>query len=143
MALRHVAMCKELRCPTAVVIGGLTPEGYIDKEKCVQLVKNAVARMGADLYRAFDRAADPLKALEDIIDIGCERILTSGARPTAAEGTALLKRLVDAAGARIRIMAGGGVRAENIVALHLDTGATEFHSAALVHIPSMQCSLPA
>ena len=134
MAL-DIAMCKELGCD-GVVIGGLTPEGYIDKENCAQLVKTA-GPMGVTFHRAFDRAADPLKALEDIIDIGCERILTSGARPTAAEGTPLLRQLVEKAAGRIRIMVGGGVRAENIVALQRETGATEFHSAALVRIPSI------
>ena len=141
MAL-DIETCKELGCD-GVVIGGLTPEGHIDKENCARLVK-AAGPMGVTFHRAFDRAVDPLKALEDIIDIGCERILTSGGRPTAAEGAPLLKQLVDAAADRIHLMVGGGVRAENIVALQRKTGAMEFHSAALAIIPSrMQFVSPA
>ena len=133
--LLDIAVCRELGCD-GVVIGGLTQEGRVDKERCAQLVE-AAGPMGVTYHRAFDRVADPMEALEDIIGIGCERILTSGARPTAPEGASLLKALVARAGDRIRIMPGSGVRAENLVALQAETKAREFHTSARVSVPSL------
>lgn len=130
-----IRLCKDLDCD-GVVIGGLLPDGSIDKARCAQLVE-AAGTMGVTFHRAFDRASDPRQALEDIIDIGCERILTSGQHPTAMEGAPLIQALVTQAGERIRIMPGGGVRAENIVALQEKTGAGEFHTAARIRLPSM------
>jgi copper homeostasis protein len=80
--------------------------------------------------------ADPMQALEDIISTGCERILTSGQRNTAVEGTELLKTLVEQAEGRIIIMAGSGVRANNIALLVKETGATEFHTTARSYVES-------
>jgi copper homeostasis protein len=132
--LLDIGLCKDLDCD-GVVIGGLTQEGHIDKEHCARLVEAAGA-MGVTFHRAFDRSADPLKALDDVIDLGCERILTSGGQPSAAEGTDVLRRLVEKASDRIVIMPGGGVRAAGIVDLATRTGAREFHTAARVSLPS-------
>lgn len=133
--LLDIEVCRELGCD-GVVIGGLTQDGRVDKARCARLVEAAGA-MGVTYHRAFDRVADPMEALEDIIGIGCERILTSGARPTAPEGASLLKALVARAGDRIRIMPGSGVRAENVVALQAETKAREFHTSARVSVPSL------
>ncbi len=133
--LLDIGMCRELGCD-GVVIGGLTQDGRVDKEQCAKLVE-AAGPLGVTFHRAFDRVADPLEALEDIIGIGCERILTSGLRPTAPEGSSLLKELVSRAGDRIRIMPGSGVRAENVVVLQKDTKAREFHTSARVSMPSL------
>ena len=133
--LLDIRLCKDLGCD-GVVIGGLSPDGGIDKGRCARLVE-AAGSMGVTFHRAFDRASDPLRALEDIVGIGCERILTSGQHPTAREGALLIRELVGLAGDRIIIMPGGGVRAENIVDLAAETGAREFHTAARVTIPSM------
>jgi copper homeostasis protein len=97
----------------------------------------AAGSMGVTFHRAFDRASDPMRALEDIIGTGCERILTSGQYPTALEGASLIRELVGLAGDRIVIMPGGGVRAESILDLAAETGAREFHTAARITIPSM------
>ena len=86
--------------------------------------------MGVCFHRAFDWTRNPFEALEDIIDIGCERILTSGQQPTAILGASLIKDLVLQADGRIKIMPGSGVRAENISDLKKETGATQFHSSA-------------
>ena len=86
--------------------------------------------MGVTFHRAFDRCANPFEALEDIIDIGCERILTSGQHPTAMEGASLLKDLIKQSDERIIIMPGSGVRSDNIIELADKTGAVKFHSSA-------------
>lgn len=133
--LEDIAVCKALGCD-GVVIGGLTQEGLVDKQHCARLVE-AAHPLGVTFHRAFDRTAYPLEALENIIDIGCERILSSGQRPTAPEGAALLAELVSRAGDRVVIMPGAGVRAENVVALQQATGAREFHTSARASVPSL------
>jgi copper homeostasis protein len=86
--------------------------------------------MGVTFHRAFDRAANPFEALEDIIEIGCERILTSGQRPTAVEGAGLINQLIRQAEERIVIMPGSGIRSSNILQLAQLTEAVEFHTSA-------------
>ncbi len=128
--LRDVALCRGLGCD-GVVIGMLLADGRVDEVQCGRLVETAYP-MGVTFHRAFDRAADPFVALERIIAIGCERILTSGQRPVAMEGAELLRELVRAADERIVIMPGSGVRASNIAELAARTGAVEFHTSARV-----------
>ncbi len=128
-----VKLCKELGC-NGVVIGALTKDGKIDKNKCSLLVELAYP-LGVTFHRAFDRAADPFEALEDIIDIGCERILTSGQKPTAPEGAELIKHLIQQADERIIIMPGSGLRSDNIINMAKNTGAVEFHTSARIRVP--------
>ncbi len=130
----EILLCKELGC-TGVVIGMLKQDGSIDKEYCKQLVALAYP-MGVTFHRAFDRANNPFEALEDIIQIGCERILTSGHKPAALEGAQLLNDLVRQANDRIVIMPGAGIRTANIIEVAKKTGATEFHSSAKIKIGS-------
>ena len=125
-----VQICKNLGC-NGVVIGILLADGEVDKERCKQLVDIAYP-MGVTFHRAFDRTADPFKALEDIISIGCERILTSGQKPSVNEGMQLLTDLVQQANERIIIMPGSGVRADNILVLANKTNALEFHTSARI-----------
>ncbi len=112
-----------------VVIGILKADGSVDKDRCARLVERAYP-LGVTFHRAFDVTVDPFAALEDIIDIGCERILTSGQQPTAPEGAALIAELIKRADNRIVIMPGSGVRLSNIKELAEKTGAEEFHSSA-------------
>lgn len=129
-----VAFCKETGCD-GVVVGILHPDGRVDKERCAELV--ALAKpMTCVFHRAFDRCSDPLQALEDIIALGFDRILTSGMRNTALEGAQLLKELIAQAGGRIEIMPGAGVTAVNIEHILLTTGATSIHSSAKAVVPS-------
>jgi copper homeostasis protein len=123
-----VQLCKELECD-GVVIGMLNTNGTIDTASCKQLVDLAYP-LDVTFHRAFDRTNDPFKALEDIIAIGCKRVLTSGLRPTALEGIDLIAQLIKQAGDRIIIMPGSGVRAGNIIKIAESTGATEFHTSA-------------
>lgn len=112
-----------------VVIGILLSNGQVDKERVAKLVELAYP-MEVTFHRAFDHAAEPLKALEDIIDCGCQRILTSGGRNTAIEGQELIKSCAAAADGRIIILPGAGIRSGNIRALAEATGLREFHSSA-------------
>ena len=112
-----------------LVFGCLTKEGNIDK-RAMSILMEAAGSLPVTFHRAFDHSADPLKALEDIIELGCARILTSGCRPTALEGAPLLAQLVEKAGDRIIIMPGCGVKESNIAEIARLSGAREFHFSA-------------
>ena len=129
-----IQICKNLGCD-GVVIGMLNSDGTVDKQRCKQLVDIAQP-MGVSFHRAFDRTKDPFKALEDIISIGCERILTSGQKSVATDGAALLNELVKQANGRIIIMPGSGVRSDNIETLVKKTNAIEFHTSARTYTDS-------
>jgi copper homeostasis protein len=128
--LHDVETCKSAGCD-GVVIGMLSPEGRVDKTHASRLMEKAFP-MGVCFHRAFDWTRNPFEALEDIIDIGCERILTSGQQPTAILGVHLIRDLILQADGRIEIMPGSGVRASNITDLKNETGATQFHSSARI-----------
>lgn len=112
-----------------VVIGALTADGNIDTTTCSRLVK-AAQGMNITFHRAFDMCCDPFRALEEIIELGCNRILTSGLAATAEAGIPLIKRLVTTADGRIMIMPGCGVNATNAARILHETGATEIHASA-------------
>jgi len=118
-----------------VVFGCLTPDGAIDRPALKRLMQ-ASQGLSVTFHRAFDRCRDPFEALEQIIDAGCDRILTSGLRPTAFEGIPLLGELVDRAAGRIVIMPGCGVNENNIAEIAARTGAREFHCSARTTIRS-------
>ncbi len=126
--LRDISLCRELNCD-GIVIGMLMADGTIDKIRCAKLVEQAYP-LGVTFHRAFDWCIEPLKAMEDIIDIGCERILTSGQRPTAPDGAKLIREMVQQSAGRIIVMPGSGVRAQNILDLKTATNAEEFHTSA-------------
>jgi len=133
--MKEVTYCKQAGC-NGVVVGILHADGSIDKIRTSRLVEMAYP-LGVTFHRAFDWAANPFEALEDIISVGCERILTSGQRPTAPEGAELINELVRQADDRIIIMPGSGVRADNIIALAEKTDASEFHTSARTSAPSL------
>ncbi len=122
-----VELCKQLHCD-GVVIGLLTKDGEIDVKRSGALIRAAYP-LEVTFHRAFDRCKDPFNALEQLVEIGCQRILTSGQKPTAPEGIDLIAELVALADERIIIMPGSGVRSENIAELAKRTGAVEFHSS--------------
>lgn len=128
LMLRDIEYCKQVGC-NGVVIGMLNADGTVDQGRCARLVEAAYP-LGVTFHRAFDWAANPFEALETIIQLGCERILTSGQQPTAEEGVELIDELVRQADDRIVIMPGSGVRSGNIVSLAEKTGASEFHTSA-------------
>lgn len=131
---QDIMFCKKSGCD-GIVVGILTADGKVDKSRTIQLVELAWP-MGVTFHRAFDMTAEPFEALEDIIETGCERILTSGQRPTAPEGAHLIAQLVERAAGRILIMPGSGVRENNMRELVRITGAREFHTSAKTKVPA-------
>ncbi len=123
-----VKQCRDLGCD-GVVFGILKKDGNIDVERCIEL-KQTAGTLGTTFHRAFDRCKDPFTALEEIIEMGFERILTSGMEINAIKGALLISKLVEQAKGRISIMPGAGVRPENLKQLIELTGATEFHTSA-------------
>lgn len=131
---KDIEQCVELNCD-GVVIGILDENGYIDQERCAELIRIA-GRLEVTFHRAFDRTKSPEVSLEQIIEIGCKRILTSGLNPKAMNSIPLLKKLTEQAGDRIKIMLGSGVTSENILDLAIHTGTNSFHSSARKLNPS-------
>ncbi len=109
-----------------VVFGCLNAEGNVDIPAMKKLM-NAVGDMNVTFHRAFDMCKNPQEALEQIIELGCSRILTSGQEANAVTGIPMLKELVTQADGRIIIMPGCGVNPTNIRQIAEETGATEFH----------------
>lgn len=118
-----------------VVFGCLTAEGDIDIPLMERLMK-ASEGMSVTFHRAFDVCRDPKQALEEIIRLGCDRILTSGQQATAEGGIHLLKELQQQAGGRITLLAGCGVNEGNIARIARETGIHEFHFSARENFPS-------
>jgi copper homeostasis protein len=136
---RDIEACAQLGCD-GIVVGILDAQGDVDVVRCRSLIA-AAPNLGVTFHRAFDLVRDPTRALEDIIALGVERVLTSGARPTAREGTDAIRKLIAQAGARTAIMAGAGIDSRNIAALRAATNALEFHASARRTLPSaMRCA---
>ncbi len=131
---KDILLCKDLGFE-GVVIGLLNKDATIDKERTKRLVESAYP-LEVTFHRAFDRAKNALQSLEDIIECGCQRILTSGQVPNAFDGKDLIKKLIEHADDRIIIMPGSGVRSSNIKALADYTGAVELHTSARKNIAS-------
>lgn len=133
-----IRICRELGVD-GVVFGCLTEEGEIDREANRRLVELA-RPMSVTFHRAFDRTADPMKALKDIISLGCNRILTSGQQPKAIDGISLLaqleKKLKEYPLPPIQLLAGSGVNEENIRQISDATGIHEYHFSARVNVVS-------
>ncbi|MDR1089788.1 MAG: copper homeostasis protein CutC [Prevotella sp.] len=126
---RDIYHCGKAKCD-GVVFGILKSDGSIDKKRNSELIN--IARqygMSITFHRAFDRANDLFQALEDIIELGCDRILTSGGKQSAPEGAAIIKKLIGQANGRISIMPGGGITVDNIYELVKTTGLKEFHGS--------------
>ena len=118
-----------------LVFGCLTPEGDVDMPLMKRLMECA-GETPVTFHRAFDHTRDPFKALEDITELGCCRILTSGCQPTAYEGAPLIARLIIAAQDRIILMPGCGITEYNIREIYNITQAHEYHFSAREAIDS-------
>ena len=130
---RDIEFCREVGVD-GVVIGALTAEGEIDKVACRKMMA-AAQGMSVTFHRAFDVCRNGEKALEDIISLGCDRLLTSGMEQDAEQGAKHIAKLVEQAAGRIIIMPGAGIRPSNIAMIEKITAATEFHSTAAADIP--------
>jgi copper homeostasis protein len=123
-----IEFCKQAEV-SGVVIGILTPEGVVDFDRTARLIELA-RPLSVTFHRAFDVTRDPWEALDALISVGVDRILTSGQEPTVLEGLDLICDLVKAAGDRVIIMPGGGVSARNIRKIADATAAREIHAYA-------------
>lgn len=126
--LADIAHCRAAGC-AGVVIGALDADGGVDMPRCRAMLAEAGA-MGVTFHRAIDVSRDPRATLEQIIELGCERVLSSGAASSAPAGASLLQALVAQAAGRITVMPGAGIDADNVAALRDATGAIEFHASA-------------
>jgi len=117
-----------------VVLGILTKDHRVDVRRTEELVEFAKP-LPVTYHRAFDESADLHRALEDVIQSGAKRILTSGGAKSALEGAAVLAELIEAAGDRIVIVPGAGISALNIEQVARQTGALEFHSGLGAALP--------
>ncbi|MGH3391854.1 MAG: copper homeostasis protein CutC [Actinomadura sp.] len=134
-AMEHdVALAREAGAH-GIVIGALTPEGEIDRPVTERLLA-AADGLPVTFHRAFDMVADPFAALETLVELGVDRVLTSGQDVTVLEGAPLIADLVRRAGDRIVVMPGGGVTARNVARVVAATGVQEIHFAALSEQPS-------
>lgn len=123
--LDDISRFRELGC-RGVVTGSLTPAGAVDRDFLLRAI-DAADGMEITFHRAFDVCRDPFEALELLVDLGVTRVLTSGQKATVWEGRHLIARLVEQAGGRLIVMAGGGAREENVAELIALTGVTEIH----------------
>ena len=111
------------------VSGALTAAGDIDIPSTELLVHAAQGRPFT-FHRAFDHCRHPLEALEQLVVLGCSRLLTSGQAPDARQGIPLLRRLCDLSAGRLIVMPGGGVNEGNMAEILQQTGALEIHGSA-------------
>lgn len=125
---RDIDQCQRLSAD-GVVFGILNPDGTLDKKRCKELVDRA-RPMKVTCHRAFDMAHDPFQTLEDCIEVGFDRILTSGNKLKALEGADLIRDLIKRAEGRISIMPGSGVNETTVEELVSKTQAKEIHFSA-------------
>jgi len=112
-----------------LVFGILASDGSIDTERCKQIIELAHGRQ-IIFHRAFDVTPDPLKALDQLVELGFSRVLTSGQERTAPEGIELISKLIVHAGDRIEILPGSGLRPHNIRVFVEQTKTTQVHFSA-------------
>ncbi len=124
-----------------IVIGALTNDGDIDADACKEWISkvrrdNGNISKNVTFHRAFDVCRNPMEAIEMISKLGCNRILTSGQKPTAEEGIPMLRQLVDKArllsserSRDLKILCGAGVTVDNAARILKETGATEIHGS--------------
>ncbi|MEM7575347.1 MAG: copper homeostasis protein CutC [Bacteroidota bacterium] len=145
---RDIEHCKAIGV-TGVVFGLLQEDGQIDLQLTKQLIDIA-SPLQLTFHRAFDVVKDPVASLESLIELGVDRVLTSGQAATVPEGLALIKSLVQQSAGRIGILPGCGITAQNVAGIVAQTGVSEFHATAFAtrssamqyHNPSVYMGLP-
>ena len=131
---KEIDMCLKLKVE-GIVLGILNSEGNVDIDRCAELV-NIVKPLPLTFHRAFDKVKNPLVALEEIIELGFGRILTSGQKAYCLEGSEMISQLIAQANGRISIMAGAGITEDNIAEVVKRSNANEFHFSAKVKPPN-------
>ena len=112
-----------------IVFGILNADGTVDTRRA-EMIRSRIGSRQAVFHRAFDVTPDPFRALEALIDVGITRVLTSGQRGGAPEGTALIRQLIERAAGRIEVLPGAGIAIDNVVDLVAETGCTQIHMTA-------------
>lgn len=128
---KDILKFKEMGFP-GVVFGILTKDNKVDIEKNKELVELS-RPMKVTFHRAFDETSDPFEALEDIISLGFDRILTSGQKKSAPEGIDLIIELIEKADNKIIIMPGSGLSYKNLSDFHQKVDAPEYHGSTIVN----------
>lgn len=123
-----------------IVFGILNPDGTVDLDRNRRLREIAAGKQTV-FHRAIDVTPDPFVALEQLIDLGFTRVLTSGQQPSVPEGLDLIQRLVERAGDRITVMPGGGIRPHAVADVIAKTGCKEMHVAAWKSQHDASCEL--
>lgn len=116
-----------------VVIGALNADGELDVEKIKAMMK-AGEGMKFTFHRAIDACNDPLKALETLVELGFDKVLTSGCKPKAADGIDMIRQMQEKFGDKIKIMAGGGVNLNNVMKIINETGVSNCHASLTVDV---------
>lgn len=119
-----------------IVVGILKPNGEIDVERMKQVIEMSKP-LKVTFHRAFDMTRDPFQSLDSLIDLGVERILTSGQESNAFEGVDLIKELVHRAKGKIIIMPGAGINELNVEEIVNKTGVREVHMSAKKKVESI------
>lgn len=126
----------------AIVLGMLNADGYVDVERTRRLVELA-RPLPVTFHRAIDMSADLMACLEQVIEAGAQRVLTSGGAQSALEGSGRIRELLAASAGRIAIMAGSGITEANAREIAQATGVREFHASLRRSVPSgMRYSVP-
>jgi copper homeostasis protein len=112
----------------AVAVGALLAHGRVDVPRTRELVQRA-APMKATFHRAFDSTPDLFEALEDVVDTGADCLLTSGGQADVLTGVDSIAQVRERAGDRLVVMAGGGLRLDNLVQIVRNTGVSMLHSS--------------
>jgi copper homeostasis protein len=118
-----------------VVIGALDPGGAVDAA-CTGALVEAARPLSVTFHRAFDMAADPVAAVESLLGLGADRLLTSGQEATALEGAEVIAELVRRCGERLTVMAAGGISERNVSRIVSETGVREVHASLRVSADS-------
>jgi copper homeostasis protein len=126
---RDISQCQKISVD-GIVLGILNPDGTIDKKRCKELIDKA-RPLKVTCHRAFDMTRDPFEALEDCIEVGFDRILTSGQQMQAVKGVDLLAELIKQANGRIAIMPGSGINEDTVELVVSKTRAQEVHFSAM------------
>lgn len=112
-----------------VVFGILREDGKIDVDRCAKLRK-LIGKRQAVFHRAFDVTPDAFEGLEQLVDLGITRVLTSGQKDSVPEGADLIRRLMERAAGRIEILPGGGIKPYNLKEVIERTGCRQVHLTA-------------
>ncbi len=127
---RDVSMCKQLGA-NSVVVGFLKENGELDADRLEKIVQIAKP-MKVVCHRAFDACVNKEEAIEQIIQAGCSKVLTSGGAPTSEEGIEGLSRIIKQVNGRIGVIAASGVTSDNVTKIVIGSGVKEVHSPCKV-----------